>query len=176
MSAIFLKPSGRAYYLAFFALFMLFSLLLVFVSNYFALAFNIYQVIVGLMVVYFIASSAIFLYYQCQYIHVEENFITVRQGVISSKVSVVPMSKIVEVAASYSILDRILGIGTIKVDTSGTNTVEIIFRFVPKESIHTFISIFKTKKAEESPAVKVTAESHPPSKAKGEEEDKRDSW
>lgn len=150
MNSIYLKPSGRIYYASFVLLFILISTLLNAASAF--LAFNIYQVMFILLALASFASLIAFLYFQHKYIHVEDEIITVREGIITSKISVIPFNKINEIKTQFSFFDRLLGVGTIMIDTAGTSAVEVVFKNVPKESISAFLGLFRQHRESAQPA------------------------
>ncbi|MBU0586562.1 PH domain-containing protein [Candidatus Micrarchaeota archaeon] len=141
MTSIFLKPSGRVYYISFSLAFFLISALLIWASP--LLPFNPYQLVFILIILALVASLAIFFYFQYQYIHLEEDTVTIRQGFLNSRISIIPIKKVIEVRSDYSLVDRLLQMGTLYLDTAGTANLEITFRFVPRENIHTFLGAFK---------------------------------
>lgn len=166
LTSIYLKPSGRRYYISFFLAFALLSIILFLASP--MLKFNVYQLIFALLVLNFFASGIAFLYFQHHYIHVEDEIITVKEGLLMSKMVVIPFDKINEIKTEYSMSDRILGVGTIMLDTAGTGAVEVIFPDVPRESINAFIALFRQyKEKKEAPGEEAKEE-----KPEGE----RDSW
>lgn len=146
MSSIYLKPSGRFYYIAFFVAFAVLSLILYTISSFIQLQFNIWQAIFMLLLMYFVALGGAFLYFQQSYIHVEDDIMTVREGILFSKVMVIPFSKIKEIKTQYTFIDRLLGVGTVAIDIAETPGMEIVFSHVPKESINSFLSMFRQHK------------------------------
>ncbi len=141
LNSIYLKSSGRRYYVTFFIAFLILSAILLAISPF--IPFNVYQLVFALLVLNFAASGAAFLYFQNRYIHVEDEVLTVRQGVLTSKMSVIPFNKIDEIKTQYTLFDRVLGIGTIMIDTAGTSGVEVVFSNVPQESINAFLGLFR---------------------------------
>lgn len=140
-TSLYLKQSGRFYYLSFFIVFIIISIILyVFASSF---SFDIYQIIFGLFILYFVVACFAFLYFQNFYIYIESEIIIVKEGLIIHKMIAIPFDKINEITIKYTFADKILGIGTIIIDTTGTDAVEIIFPNVLIEKIHLFINIFK---------------------------------
>lgn len=142
--SIYLKPSGRKYYISFSFAFVLLSAMLFFTAPLFP--FNIYLVIFVLFVLDCIIIGSIFLYFQSRYIHIENDIITVKEGLIMSKIAVIPFNKVSEVTTQYTLMDKLLRVGTIMLDTAGTPKVEVSFSNIPCESITAFIGVFKRYK------------------------------
>lgn len=166
LTSIYLKPSGRRYYISFFLAFVILSIIIFLASP--LLKFNVYQLILALLALNFLASGIAFLHFQHHYIHVEDEIITVKEGLLMSKMVVIPFDKINEIKTEYGMSDRILGVGTIMLDTAGTGAVEVIFSNVPRESINAFIALFRQyKEKKEAPGEEAEEE-----KPEGE----RDSW
>ncbi len=147
-SSIYLKPSGRVYYASFFIAFLLLSGLLMLAAPF--VKFNVYQAMFALLVLNFIASGLAFLYFQQSYIHVEDEIVTVKEGVVLSKMVVIPFNKIDGIKTQYSLIDLLFGLGTIMIDTAGTGAIEVIFSNVPKESIDSFVAMFRNYRQDQA--------------------------
>lgn len=139
--SIYLKPSGRIYYAVVFAAFLLLSALLFLLEPW--LGINAPLGSLWLLVLAFCAWGFVFLYFQYHYIHVEDGTLTVREGLLTRKMVIIPFEKITEIESVRSALEALFGVGTVKIDTSGTSGMEIIFRNVPKESIDSFLGFFR---------------------------------
>ncbi len=140
-NSIYLKPSGRFYYAAFFIAFLAVSLALYALAG--VLPFNAYQAMFELLVLYFVLSGGAFLYFQQQYVHAEDEMLTVKEGVVTSRMVVIPFNKISEVKTQYGLWDTILGVGTVVIDTAGNSGVQVVFSHVPRDSIIAFLAMFR---------------------------------
>ncbi|VVB98372.1 Bacterial PH domain protein [uncultured archaeon] len=142
MNVIYLKPSGRPYYVSLFAAFLALSALLYLVAPLVPQV-NVYALMFGLLVLYFAASGVVFLYFQQVYMHVEDETITVKRGIVTSNVSVIPFNKITEVSTRYTLADKLLGLGSVTLEMMGPEEDDVTFKNVPKESITSFLALFK---------------------------------
>lgn len=174
MNSIYLKPSGKIYYVSLFLSFLVLSAIVFLVSP--AIPINAPLVVMMLLAVYFIVVGAIMLYYQYAYIHVEDEMITVREGLITSKMFVIPFNKISEIGTKYALIDSLFGVGTVMIDTSGTSGVEIVFRNVPKEKINSFVSIFRRYKDESGKEADHASSEKGAKEGKEQEKPVRDTW
>ncbi len=68
-------------------------------------------------------------------IELGEGGLTVKTGVLSIKTTIIAYKQIANLHIKQGLLDRIFGVGTVELDTSGTNRVEIIIRSVGKEDL-----------------------------------------
>lgn len=164
-NSVYLKPSGRRYYMLIFLAFAALSIALGGLGAF--LQFSPWQAIFGLLVLMLAAWGVAFLYFQQQYIHAEDGIITVRRGIITSKMTVIPFNKISEVGTEYGLADRLLGVGKIIIDTAGTDKEEVVFRDIPAQSISTFLALFRQYKGKEEQAQPGPAQ---------KPEEGRDSW
>ncbi len=167
-NVIYLKPSGRRYYLLFFLAFATISAVLLFATPLFP--FNVYQAVFALLVLASIASGVAFLYFQRQYIYVEDEMITVREGIFTSRAMMIPFSNVVEIKTQYTLVDSILGVGTVMIDTAGTAGVEVVFSNIPRQSIINFLSLFRHYKQLGEARKKGHAV------AEGKQKPERDNW
>ncbi len=141
-TSLYIQPSARPYCVSFFILFLLLSGLMYVVGQY-APSFNPYLFILAFFALYLIISGAAFLYFKQFYMHIEEDVVTVKQGIITSKVSVIPFNKITEVSTQFTIVDRILGLGTVTLELMGAEQDDIVFAGVPADRIAAFVAVFR---------------------------------
>lgn len=134
------------YYIGLFLAFLLLSTILFLLQQF--LPFSAPLASLLLLLLTLLGLALTFFYFQFYYIHVEDDIITVREGLVTSKMLVIPFNKITEIETNRTLLESLFGIGTIKINTSGTSGVEIVFKNVPKENIDTFIGIFRRYKTE----------------------------
>jgi len=79
---------------------------------------------------------------------IEGDTITVRKGILIRKTTLIPLHRIDNIKTSSSIFDLILGLQTIMIDTSGTDQIEVIMPYIPKEKVIEFLAYFKRWKKE----------------------------
>lgn len=160
--SIYLKPSGRPYYISFFVLFLALCALLYLIGT-FVPQVNVYIIMFGLLILYFIASGIAFLYFQQIYMHVEDDTVSVKMGILTSKFSLIPFGKITEVSTQYGIVDRILGLGSVTIEMMGGEADDITFKNIPKDSISAFMGVFKRSR-DGKPAAPQPPSEKPPQK------------
>lgn len=68
-------------------------------------------------------------------IELGEEGLTVKTGILSIKTTLMAYKQIANLHIKQGLFERILGVGTIELDTSGTNRVEIIIHSVKKEDL-----------------------------------------
>jgi putative membrane protein len=146
---LFLKPSGRLYYLAIATTFIIASIFL-FVLYYMKVfsfcdfaKLEFFSLIISIII--FIIAV---LYFQTAYMKIEGDTITVRKGILIRKTTLIPLHRIDNIKTSSSIFDLILGLQTIMIDTSGTDQIEVIMPYIPKEKVIEFLAYFKRWKKE----------------------------
>lgn len=135
-TTLYLKPSGRFYYWGLVILFIILSTFLVLLAPY--LPFNIYKVMFIIGVLFFIIGLLVMIYFQHHHIYVENNLITVKEGILLTKYNIIPFEKITDVKFTYSFIDKLLGVGTIMINTSGTSNYEVVMKYIPKEKLTQF--------------------------------------
>ncbi|MFA5076854.1 MAG: PH domain-containing protein [Candidatus Micrarchaeia archaeon] len=166
MAGIYIKPSGKAYYFFFSAAFAVLCALAFLLSG--QLQFDPLLPAAALAASLAIACAITYSYFQYFYIHVEDEIVTVREGAVSSKMVVIPFSKISGVESRRNPLDSLFGLGTLVIDTIGSAGVEVEFRNVPQESVDSFMDIFRRHKD--------AGAARPGSPQKGEAKPERDTW
>lgn len=146
-NSIYLKPSGRIYYILGFVVYFILTGIILSFSQFFPPYINPYQIILGLLILNFIFLGAVFLYFQHRYIHVEDEIITVREGgLFTNKMTIIPFNKIVEIKTQHELHEKFVGVETIMIDIAGRGVMEVVFKNVPQESVSSFISFFKRYK------------------------------
>ncbi len=68
-------------------------------------------------------------------IEIGDGGLTVKTGVLSIKTTLISYKQIANLHIKQGLFERIIGVGTVELDTSGTNRVEIIMQSVKKEDI-----------------------------------------
>ncbi len=68
-------------------------------------------------------------------IEIGESALTVKSGVLSIKTTLISYKQIANLHIKQGLFERIVGVGTVELDTSGTNRVEIIMRNIKKDDL-----------------------------------------
>lgn len=66
-----------------------------------------------------------------QYIEVKGEGLTVHKGLLNKRVMFIPYGRITNLRINRGILERIFMLGSVEVDTAGTNTVEVVMGNIP---------------------------------------------
>ncbi len=141
---LFLKPSGRLYYLAIALTFIIASIFL-FVLHYLKVlsVCDLAKLEFLFLIISFIIFILAVLYFQTAYMKIEEDTVTVRKGVLIRKTTLIPFRRIDNIKTSSSIFDMLLGLQTIMIDTSGTDQIEVVMPYIPRERVAEFLAYFK---------------------------------
>jgi len=68
-----------------------------------------------------------------QYIDVDSEGVTMHIGLLNKKTTYVPYERVTNVHINRSLLERVFMLGTLQIDTAGTNMVEISMRNIPSQ-------------------------------------------
>lgn len=102
---------------------LLFSAILFLAREWFLGIFG--QLLGAIWLVAVIYASVAFIHSRFKTLSVEGQTLTYRSGILSSKSIVVPFSKITERAYDQKLLERVFGIGTLKLDSMGGSTIVV---------------------------------------------------
>ncbi|MEM4271990.1 MAG: PH domain-containing protein [Candidatus Bilamarchaeaceae archaeon] len=111
-----------------------------------AFSLNMAYIIIGgfaalLIIVAFIRAKI-------QYIDVDSEGITMHSGLINKKTSYIPYRRIDNVKINRNLIERIFGLGSIGVDTAGSNQVEIEMDNIPYHYLERMQAYIKRKSEE----------------------------
>jgi putative membrane protein len=84
-----------------------------------------------------------------KYLEFGEENLFMQSGIIGIKQIRIPYSRVTHTEFRQSILDRFLGIGTLRIDTAGTSAVEMVFEEIVRKDAMEVIE-FVEKKSRES--------------------------
>ncbi len=85
-----------------------------------------------------------------QYIEIDEEGMTLHGGLFNKKTTYVPYKRITNIAVHRSIIERVFLLGSLQVDTAGTNQVEINMKNIPAEYLDRIIkSVHKNIKKDD---------------------------
>ncbi len=121
----------------------LFTLLALFFSSFLGLyVFTIISIVWGIA---FIFSFAAWLDTRFKRIEISETNLLLKAGVFSVKTILVPFTGITNVRVRQSFFDRVVGVGTVVIDTpGGSNTPEIEIQRIPARALETILEKTKT--------------------------------
>jgi putative membrane protein len=78
-------------------------------------------------------------------IEIGEDSLIIKTGILSTKTTVIPYWTITDVDIEQNIVDKILGLGTLSVDTAGTSNVEVVMKNLSYADLKELIEVFKKK-------------------------------
>ena len=90
----------------------------------------IYSIIVVLAVISIVAA---FVRAKVQYIDIDDEGITMHAGLFNKKTTYVPYERVTNVQIHRSFVERLFLLGTLQIDTAGTNRVEIIMHNISSQ-------------------------------------------
>jgi putative membrane protein len=104
-----------------------------------------YEAIWGLAIFYIIIS---FVRAKIQYIDIDSEGITMHTGLVNKKTRYVPYERIDNIKVDRNIIERIFFLGSLGVDTAGSNQVEIQMRDIPSHYLDRMISSVQKRVSE----------------------------
>lgn len=99
--------------------------------NWIAFPLDTVLVVLGGIAALSIAVS--FVKAKIQYIDVDSEGITMHAGLLNKKTIYVPYERVTNIHINRSLLERIFMLGTLQIDTAGTNVTEINMRNIPSQ-------------------------------------------
>ena len=99
--------------------------------NWIAFPLDTVLLVVGGIVAISIAVS--FVKAKIQYIDVDSEGVTMHAGLLNKKTVYVPYERVTNIHINRSLLERIFMLGTLQIDTAGTNVKEINMRNIPSQ-------------------------------------------
>lgn len=95
--------------------------------------------------------QVIFLWVAARFISLDigENDLLFRKGVLNVKTNLVPYKKITDARFTQSIFERMFSVGTLEIDTAGSETVSIYIPSVPSIDLERIISTVREKRGDE---------------------------
>ena len=82
-----------------------------------------------------------------RFIRLEENALVYGVGLLSMKEYIMPYNKITEANYTQSIIERIFGLGTLKVDSPGGTDTPVVLPYAAKSDVNRILEVIKTKTA-----------------------------
>jgi len=119
-----------------------------FVSSYFPKEKDIMTDILTLWIAFIIfLAAAAWVISRFRFLQVADDSIFVQTGILNIKQKRIPYTHITNSTFEQTFVERILGIGILKIDTAGTGAVEIIFDDIRKKEADGVLEIIikKTK-------------------------------
>lgn len=98
---------------------------------------DIFLLFVGLVAAISIVIS--FIKAKIQYIEVDSEGITMHMGLFNKKTTYVPYERVTNVSVHRSFLERIFRLGSLQVDTAGTNQAEISMHNIPSNFLERIV-------------------------------------
>src|SRR3989338_1491533 len=127
-------PSGIPLYLKAALIAIILSGLLLYARE--VVEFDPTELIIGLWVVAFIISIATKIAHRFKTLEIDDHNITLKIGILSTKTVVVPFERITNVNVHQSLFQRLVGLGTLSVDTAaGTVLAEIKIENMPYKAL-----------------------------------------
>ena len=126
---------------------VLISIILFFIREYISSIF-----LPLLIIVWALATlQTIFLWVAARFISLDigENDLLFRKGILNVKSNLVPYKKITDAKYTQSIFERIFSVGTLEIDTAGSETVAIHIPSVPSKDLERIISTVREKRGDE---------------------------
>lgn len=100
--------------------------------------------LLGIIQIIFFSISAKFIS-----LDIGENDLLYRKGVFSMKTSLVPYKKITDSRYSQSLFERMFSVGTLEIDTAGSDRVSIHLPSVPFKDLERIINTVRAKRGDE---------------------------
>jgi membrane protein YdbS with pleckstrin-like domain len=100
--------------------------------------------VIGLIQIIYLSIHARFIS-----LDIGENDLLFRKGVLSMKTNLVPYKKITDARFGQSIIERVFQVGTLEIDTAGSDRVSIRIPSVPFKDLERIISIVRSKRGDE---------------------------
>ncbi|MGC8923704.1 MAG: PH domain-containing protein [Candidatus Micrarchaeia archaeon] len=133
-----IRMSGRKYYLIELVLAILVSIALWFIP-----VINVLIPLVWLAAV--VAAIITYIYVRNYWIEFEEDGLNINKGVINVKTLFLPYANIDNVEMDTRIMDRMLGLTEIRIDTKGRADVEVILKNIPKDPAMEIVNLLRKK-------------------------------
>ncbi|MGB9634897.1 MAG: PH domain-containing protein [Candidatus Micrarchaeia archaeon] len=133
-----IRMSGRKYYLIELVLAILVSIALWFIP-----VINVLIPLVWLAAV--VAAIITYIYVRNYWIEFEEDGLNINKGVINVKTLFLPYANIDNVEMDTRIMDRMLGLTEIRIDTKGRADVEVILKNIPKDPAIEIVNLLRKK-------------------------------
>ncbi len=141
---LFLKPSGRKYYLLIAGAFLLLSAGLFYgLYDRWLSAQDFAKLEFFLLITTLLAFLLTMFYFQTAYIKVENESVLVRRGILIRTSMMIPFNKIDNIQTKATLLDAVLGLQTIMIDTSGTDEIELTMDNLPSAKVKEFLDYYK---------------------------------
>ncbi|MFA5049952.1 MAG: PH domain-containing protein [Candidatus Micrarchaeia archaeon] len=146
MTEFIIRPSPKIYY----AQLVLILIILIFIIFIIEKIFDINLIlwIAGILMIGIIAGISIRIILKYQYVCIKDNMIIKTVGILNIKKVNVSINKIANINTNRSIFERIFKLGTIEIDTAGTNNVEIRLGNLPEKEMAEFLEIVRKKEQE----------------------------
>jgi uncharacterized membrane protein YdbT with pleckstrin-like domain len=82
-------------------------------------------------------------------LEIGENDILFKRGILNIKTGLVPYKKITDARYAQTIVERLFSVGTLEIDTAGSDTVSVYMRGVPFRDLERIITIIRSKRGDE---------------------------
>jgi len=99
---------------------------------------------IGILSIIYLSIAARFIS-----LDIGENDLLFKRGILSIRTSLVPFAKVTDARYSQTIAERIFSVGTLEVDTAGSNNVAIYIPSVPFRDLERVIETVRAKRGDE---------------------------
>ncbi|MBN2478421.1 PH domain-containing protein [Candidatus Micrarchaeota archaeon] len=143
MSLLKIKPTPKVQFIQILLSAVILTLLVHFLRSFLGTLTG--MLYIGIWVLAVLLGAVAFVVHYFKEIEVEEDHMAVRTGVINSSHVWINYSNVTNVTVRKNLLERIMGVGTLEVDTSGTNKVEVIMSDLNSKDLEDVMKLLKEK-------------------------------